>query len=122
MRHRIASLVSSLRDAPALLLIGAAVWLPACASAPDRTLDTSGPVDPQSLSARLRCPGGAVLTHGQTLGVETALWCEKTGGIKHGPFIEWYPNHQKKTAGEYLEGHRQGPWSFWNPDGQLDSR
>ncbi len=79
-------------------------------------------VDPQLLSAELHCPRGTVLVRGQTMGVQSALWCEKQGGVKHGPFVEWYENHQKKDAGDYEDGRRHGPWSFWLPNGQLDSQ
>lgn len=113
MRDRIASIVSV---APFLVACGTAAALS------DPGLSQGGAVDGQALSARIRCPRGAHLIHGQTMGVETALWCERPGGVKHGPFVEWYENHQMKTTGEHQDGHRQGTWSFWLQNGQLDSR
>lgn len=111
MRNRIASIVTTL---PLLV---------ACATPiSDANLRESGTVDAQSMGGKLRCPRGATLVHGQTMGVESALWCEKPGGIKHGPFVDWYENHQKKTVGEYEEGLRSGPWNFFSPNGQLDTR
>src|SRR4051794_836363 len=110
MRNRIASIVTTLP------------FFVACATtAPDANLRESGVVD-AALGDKLRCPRGATLIHGQTMGVESALWCEKPGGIKHGPFVDWYENHQKKTVGEYEEGLRTGPWNFFSPNGQLDTR
>jgi hypothetical protein len=115
MRNRMASLVSVLSF---LSLLGG------CADTyrHDPVLSQGGIVDPQALGSRLRCPRGATLIEGRTQGVQTALFCEKPGGVKHGPFVEWYENHQVKSAGAHLEGSRQGQWSFWLPNGQLDSR
>jgi hypothetical protein len=115
MRNRIASIVTTLPCVWALFV--------ACATPiSDTNLRETGTVDAQSLGAKMRCPSGATLVHGQTMGVESALWCEKPGGIKHGPFVDWYENHQKKTAGAYEEGLRTGPWNFFSPNGQLDTR
>jgi hypothetical protein len=117
MRNRIASIVTgSLWGSLFTSLLGA------CAYSPDANLLSGGVVDAQSLTGKTRCPRGATIVHGQTMGVQSALWCEKPGGIKHGPFVEWYENHQKKTAGEYIEGLRNGPWAFFLPNGQLDTR
>ena len=119
MRIQIASILSA-----TLLLawIAAGTGLLGCASAPAVDLSQGGVVDPQELAARLRCPRGTELVQGQTQGVLTAVWCEKPGSVKHGPFIEWFANHQKQSAGLYEEGHRQGTWSFFLPSGQLDSQ
>jgi hypothetical protein len=114
------ALLPSWGQGPALVL--ALAGLGGCAhTAGNPTLLSSGTVDPQELSTTLHCPRGTTITQGQTRGVVSAIWCERTGGVKHGPFIEWYENHQKKSAGEYLESRRQGPWVFWLPGGQQDS-
>ncbi len=96
--------------------------LTGCATTSSIDLSAGGVVDPPSLTSSIRCARGTALVYGQTMGVETAAWCERPGGVKHGPFLDWYENHQKKSAGEYEEGHRKGTWSFWLPNGQLDSR
>jgi len=119
MRNRIASIVT-LR--PFFGAFIGALFVACTAPISDSNLRESGTVDGQALGAKMRCPSGATLVHGQTMGVESALWCEKPGGIKHGPFVDWYENHQKKTAGAYEEGLRTGPWNFFSPNGQLDTR
>lgn len=126
MSFRIASSGSAKKTRTQRMILGqmlaAGVLWSACAHTPDAELQAAGIVDAQALSTMLRCPRGTIFTRGQTLGVQTAVWCERPGGVKHGPFVEWYENHQKKSAGEYADGHRQGRWSFFLLNGQLESR
>ena len=125
MRVQIASFVSSAHRLAALSALS--IWAIAapggsgCAHTEESVLTQGGVVDPQGVDAQLKCPRGTVFATGMTMGVKTSVWCERQGGVKHGPFLEWYENHQKKSAGEYEEGHRQGTWSFWLPSGQFDS-
>lgn len=120
MLDRIISLFGGLFGGAGLLLL-ASGSLGCATTANNATLLQGGLVDPQDLVASLRCPRGTTQTQGQTMGVVTAIWCEKPGNIKHGAFVEWYENHQKKDAGEYVDGRRQGTWVFWLPGGQQDS-
>lgn len=108
MRKRIPSLVYCLLIA-------------ACAPSADSSLSQGGAAA-QNAQDKLRCPSGTVLAHGRTMGVESTVWCERSNGVKHGPFLEWFENHQTKSTGEYVDGHRQGQWSFFFPNGQLESR
>ena len=101
-----------------LLLLG-------CASGPDPILSTGGLVPP-NIERSLRCPRDTQIVFGRIGGVQTSAWCERTAavggsGVKHGPFVEWYANLQKKNVGLYEEGLRQGPWRFYLPSGQLES-
>lgn len=94
-----------------------------CASGPDPILSTGGPVPP-NIERSLRCPRDTGIVFGRIGGVQSSAWCERGGaggGIKHGPFVEWYENLQKKNVGMYEEGLRQGPWRFYLPSGQLES-
>jgi hypothetical protein len=92
-----------------------------CAQTADTVLVAGGVVDGPTLAAQVHCPGSARLTFGRMRGVESSAWCETADGRKQGPFVDWYENHQKKTAGLYDDNRRQGVWSFWLPGGQLDS-
>ena len=68
------------------------------------------------------CPHGTVFAAGQTQGRLSAVWCERPDGRRHGPYIEWWENHQKKSSGLYQDGVRQGVWTFFVPSGQRDSQ
>ena len=98
--------------------------LPGCATGPDPILSTGGQVPP-NIERSLRCPRDTQIVFGRIAGVQTAAWCQRIGpvgsGVKHGPFVEWYDNLQKKNVGLYEEGQRQGPWRFYLPSGQLES-
>lgn len=102
-----------------LLLPLAALLGGACASAPS-PIDQPGPVTdaPHAIS----CPRGTVFATGQTKGLPSAVWCERPDGRRHGPYIEWWENTQKKSAGLYQEGVRHGTWTFFTPSGQRDSQ
>ncbi len=97
----------------ALLLGGA------CASVPP-PIDEPGPVT--DASHAIRCPRGTVFATGQTQGRPSAVWCERADGRRHGPYIEWWENNQKKSAGLYQEGVRHGTWTFFTASGARDSQ
>ena len=73
-------------------------------------------------NAAIRCDRGTVFAAGQTQGRLSAVWCERPDGRRHGPYLEWWENHQKKGAGSYRDGVRHGTWTFFLPSGQRDSQ
>jgi hypothetical protein len=38
-------------------------------------------------------------------------------GLLDGPWVEYTPDGEKLTEGEFIEGARAGHWVFWRPDG-----
>jgi hypothetical protein len=40
--------------------------------------------------------------------------------VKEGAAIHWSRDGRKLEEGHYLDGKRDGPWTFWNPDGSID--
>jgi len=40
--------------------------------------------------------------------------------VRHGPAIRWSRAGQKLEEGGYVDGEREGPWTFWNDDGRID--
>lgn len=104
------------RLAPLLALL-----LGACASSPPLPpIDQPGVVT--DANAAIRCERGTVFAAGQTQGRLSAVWCERPDGRRHGPYLEWWENHQKKGAGSYRDGVRHGTWTFFLPSGQRDSQ
>ena len=57
-----------------------------------------------------------------TLMTYTSAWCQRPEGVKHGEFVDWWENGQKKSAGLYREGRRNGVWTFFRETGEVDSR
>ena len=55
-------------------------------------------------------------------GAVSTVYCERPTGVRHGPFLEWWPNKVKKSAGNYKEGQRDGVWSFFTQTGELESQ
>mgnify|MGYP002648151790 CR=1 FL=1 len=43
-------------------------------------------------------------------------------GIAHGPYASFYPNGQKSSEGQFVDGFRSGSWTFYSDDGQVRSR
>ena len=35
--------------------------------------------------------------------------------VQHGPVAEWYPNRQPKMTGRYVDGQRDGLFTWWHP-------
>jgi len=104
----------------ALTALTALLW-GACASSPPLPpSDQPGLV--ADANAAIRCDRGTVFAAGQTQGRLSAVWCERPDGRRHGPYLEWWENHQKKGAGSYRDGVRHGTWTFFLPSGQRDSQ
>lgn len=104
----------------ALTALGA-LLLGACASSPPLPpIDQPGVI--ADANAAIRCDRGTVVAAGQTQGRLSAVWCERPDGRRHGPYLEWWENHQKKGAGTYRDGVRHGTWTFFLPSGQRDSQ
>lgn len=102
-----------------LLALGAG----ACAATNETTLSQlEQPGQVLDANAALHCPRGTVMAAGQTQGRLSAVWCEKPDGQRHGPYLEWWENHQKKSVGLYRDGLRQGLWTFFLMDGRRDSQ
>jgi hypothetical protein len=99
----------------------AALWLAACASATSNE-QLAQPGTVMDANAAVHCPRGTAFAAGQTQGRLSAVWCERPDGRRHGPYIEWWENHQKKGAGLYEDGTRQGVWTFFLSNGQRDSQ
>lgn len=81
---------------------------------------------PPSLSEALECPPGTEFrvepTHRQDLAApssDTEEFCIRTQGpaigLRHGPYVLWGPNNQKKIEGQYRDGAKDGVWSYRTP-------
>ena len=71
----------------------------------------------------ITCPPGTKFA-GAAPPAGSAVWCEKGGGlflsaIKNGPYINWYPNGNKKQQGAFSNGKFDGSISSWAEDGTL---
>ena len=65
----------------------------------------------------LQCPGGTRRVGDEPpAGFET--WCEKTEGVREGPYRAWHPDGTKSVVGQYLGGQRDGDWAEWYQNGQ----
>jgi hypothetical protein len=82
------------------------------------------PVPPPGYPRRMAIPvrvlcGPGTKPAGAAPPAGLAAWCERPGtGVKHGWFLSWYPNGDRKEAGTYVEGKQQGVWTrFWQAGG-----
>lgn len=72
---------------------------------------------------RLACPVGTVQKGGEKLSKNGGVFCVKTSSGKerepqlHGPYVDFYPNGQKQSEGQYADGARVGLWTFWDANG-----
>jgi hypothetical protein len=41
-------------------------------------------------------------------------------GLPHGPAEEWFPDGSLAARGRYVEGLREGEWTFWLEGGAVD--
>ena len=94
-----------------LLLVGCAHSVPLSESA--KITDSTRAVT---------CGKGTELSRGVTYQTYTSAWCQRPEGVKHGEFVDWWENGQKKSAGLYREGRRNGVWTFFRETGEVDSR
>ncbi|RKI70050.1 hypothetical protein D7X55_10460 [Corallococcus sp. AB049A] len=70
--------------------------------------------------AQLSCPAGSVQKG--KLGKDEAVYCVKVNQkgnerVLHGPYADFWPNGQKQSDGQYLNGFRSGHWTFWDANG-----
>ena len=65
------------------------------------------------------CPGDSMI-QGARPPKGRELGC-RTGGMLVGPFIEWYPNDQRRVEKRYVDGVKQGPARQWYRDGSLQA-
>ncbi|WP_158617644.1 toxin-antitoxin system YwqK family antitoxin [Corallococcus sp. CA049B] len=69
---------------------------------------------------QLSCPAGTV-QKGKTTKSES-IYCVKTTStvikpVLQGPYVDFWPNGQKQSEGQYLEGFRSGHWTYWDANG-----
>src|SRR6186997_2241931 len=75
-----------------------------------------GPADfvTRQSATDLQCPPGASLRRGDPATDGSAkLWCETTAGlrsVRHGPYLELYPDESTARQGSYLRGRQVGAW------------
>jgi len=72
---------------------------------------------------KLNCPAGTK----QFGNADDGLYCRKVDAIDgihtpHGPYVAYYPNGQKRSEGQYVDGFRSGLWTFYNEAGQVTGR
>lgn len=103
-----------------LLLVWAAVFWAGCVA--PKKLRLSEPAVITDSEKAVTCERGTRLSRGTSFQRYTSAWCEKPDGTRHGPFIDWWENGQKKTAGLYKEGRRDGVWTFFRETGEVDSQ
>ena len=74
---------------------------------------------PDTGMPELECPANTspIVIHG---GLEQ--WCESRSGIKHGYWVSWHPNSQRKIVGYYQFGKRHGPYREWFDNGTLQTK
>lgn len=46
---------------------------------------------------------------------------DEDGRVLHGPYRAWYEDGQISEEGRYVNGKREGTWSFWTPSGEADT-
>ena len=72
--------------------------------------------------ARLDCPQGTT-QRVRGISYDESTFCVRVAVAKggepqlHGPYVDFYPNGQKQSEGQYLDGYRVGRWTFWNANG-----
>lgn len=109
MNARSHALLSSL----ALCALGLSIG---CSRTP--TPDQLPPNDP---ARAITCPSGTMPARGVAYNTYTSVWCEQKEGAKHGPYLEWWENGTKKATGQFKDGVRDGRWTFFRENGQIDS-
>ena len=53
-------------------------------------------------------------------GKPRAFW-DMVTGEPSGQMVALYPNGLARLKGQYVNGKREGKWTFWTPDGKLES-
>jgi hypothetical protein len=72
------------------------------------TTDEAESVD----GTKLNCPDDSEVDANDSL----EQWCVK-GGFKHGPYMTWFENGNRKESGNYNEGKFDGLWTEWFENG-----
>jgi len=69
------------------------------------------------------CPPDTELRGSQRAGQQSCEYQDSNGTVvKHGPFIEWYANGNKRSEGRYEHGKRAGRWTYWDEQGRATQR
>lgn len=75
--------------------------------------DAAVPVVPPP--PKLVCDAGATARPG-----EVATWfCTRSDGVRHGPFVQLYPDSAIELRGTYTDGQLDGAWERRHPGGAL---
>lgn len=77
------------------------------------------PDDEQALAMTQTCPPGTTAQEEVTAD-HRYWWCEQPDGVKHGPFLAWYPTGEKWSRQTYNQGVHHGPGIVWHKNGQRE--
>lgn len=50
------------------------------------------------------------------------IYCALENGVRHGPWIAFWPNGKVREIGPYVKGFRHGTFTTWSSRGKLNSR
>jgi antitoxin component YwqK of YwqJK toxin-antitoxin module len=74
---------------------------------------------------KLNCPSGTK----QFGTAEDGIYCRMVDAkakdgmhTPHGPYVAFYPNGQKRSEGQFVDGFRSGSWTFYSEAGQVTGR
>lgn len=67
------------------------------------------------------CPEGTTLQEKKGTDGEQ-VFCGIANGVRHGPWIAFWPNGKVREIGPYVKGFRHGSFATWNSHGKLNSR
>lgn len=65
----------------------------------------------------LQCPAGTRKV-GDEPPAGQEVWCEKSEGVREGPYRAWHKDGAKSVVGQYVGGQRDGQWAEWYENGQ----
>jgi hypothetical protein len=83
----------------------------------------AGGTTSKAANVKLDCPSGT-----KPFGnPDDGIYCRKTVSVDgynvpHGPYVSYFPNGQKRSEGQYLEGFRSGTWVFYDESGKETGR
>jgi hypothetical protein len=67
--------------------------------------------------AAIECPAGTTM-RGAAPPSGERVWCERSDATIHGPVLEWFASGQRRMAGEYADGRKQGTWKTFYDGGK----